>query len=225
MHDDVVLCVPEVNGDALPQRTAPQIIANPNCSTIQLVVALKPLEQKFGLETVKVATYQAVSGAGKAARDELLSPPAQPQMFPHPIAYNCLPQIGSFDDDGFCGEEAKIRRETKKIFDQPTLRVSAWTVRVPVVNAHCEAVWVTLKKPADKAAVLAALEQMPGLEVAKENNYPTALQASGSDSVYVGRVHRDIDDPDTWMLWVVADNIRKGAALNGLQIAERIFDI
>lgn len=237
MTDNITLCVPEVNGDLLPKKSTPQIIANPNCSTIQLVMALKPLDDQFGISDVKVSTYQAVSGAGKAAQSELLdqvsahgsSNPPKPQIFPHPIAFNCLPQIGSFNEQGFCGEETKIIRETKKILRRPDLKVSAWTVRVPALNSHSESTWITLKKPAKKADVISALKAMPGVVVvddaANPSQYPTALTTSGQDPVYVGRIHEDLDSPGTWMLWIVSDNIRKGAALNGIQIAERIFDI
>jgi aspartate-semialdehyde dehydrogenase len=228
MSDQILLCVPEVNGDELPKANSPQIIANPNCSTIQLVVALKPLCDRFGVSRVNVATYQAVSGAGKAAREELLEQSrggvSSPKVFSQPIAYNCLPQIGSFSADGFCGEETKIMRETKKILNDAELKISAWTVRVPALNSHSEACWITLKTPVSKSDIISALEGAPGLKVMSEpKDYPTALAASGTDDVYVGRIHQDLDSPDTWLMWIVADNIRKGAALNGLQIAERIF--
>jgi aspartate-semialdehyde dehydrogenase len=237
MHADYPLVVPEVNSHTLPKRQNPTIIANPNCSTIQLVVALQALK-KFGLKEVRVASYQAVSGAGKAGREELLQQTAEfqrsgavtsaPQTFAHKIAFNCIPHIGSFNDSGFCSEEVKIMRETKKILELPQLRVSAFTVRIPALNAHSEAVWVTLADQVSLADMQAALSSMPGLVFQPQNpseNYPTALEASGQYPVYVGRLHQDADDPHTWLMWVVADNILKGAALNGLQIAEQIFDI
>jgi len=231
------LVVPEVNGDLLPKPGAAQLIANPNCSTIQLVVALKPLMQDFGLESVHVASYQAVSGAGREGQEELKGQlrawavneahPA-PQTFPHEIAFNCIPQIGSFQASGFCSEEIKIMKETKKILRNPDVRVSAFTVRVPALNAHSEAVWVRLKKSATREQVLASLKSQTGLVIEDDPSksvYPLALKWSAKDPVAVGRIHQDLDDPQTWILWIVADNLRKGAALNGLQIAERIFDI
>ncbi len=226
MDENTILCVPEVNGDILPNKNNPQIIANPNCSTIQLVMALKPLDDAFRVSEVRVSTYQAVSGAGKPAEAELKSqienPNHEPKYFPQAIAFNCIPQIGSIDDEGFCTEESKIMRETKKILRRPDLKISAWTVRVPVINGHSEAAWVTLERPAKKSEITTVLNKMPGVEVIE---YPTALSSSGRDPVFIGRIHQDLDFPKTWMMWIVADNIRKGAALNGIQIAERIFDI
>ncbi|MGZ3723517.1 MAG: aspartate-semialdehyde dehydrogenase [Bdellovibrionales bacterium] len=236
MDPNTVLVVPEVNGHVLT-KNKPAVIANPNCSTIQLVVALAPLRKDFGLESVHVATYQAVSGAGKAGQEELggqLKSWAagvahqSPQTFPHPIAMNCIPQIGSFQDNGFCTEELKIMRETKKILGDTSFRVSAFTVRVPAWNAHSEAVWVRLKKSVSREQFLKSLHSQEGLIVEdnpKDAVYPLALAWSEKDPVAVGRIHQDLDDPQTWMLWVVSDNLRKGAALNGIQIAERIFDI
>jgi aspartate-semialdehyde dehydrogenase len=232
------LVVPEVNADRLPKAGTPALIANPNCSTIQLVVALKPLLKDFGLESVHVATYQAVSGAGRPGQEELQAqlnawaggrktPP--PQTFPHPIALNCIPQIGSFQDTGFCTEEIKIMRESKKILGETDVRISAFTVRVPVWNAHSEVAWVRLKKSGvRREQLLASLRAQAGLVVREEeegSGFPTAADHSASDPVAVGRVHQDLDDPQTWLMWIVADNLRKGAALNGIQIAERIFDI
>jgi aspartate-semialdehyde dehydrogenase len=234
---DKLLVVPEVNGYLLSSLNGPAIIANPNCSTIQLVVALKPLALAFGLESVRVASYQAVSGAGKVAKEELRTQvqawladeklPA-PQAFPHSIAFNCIPQIGSIGTDGFSSEENKIIFETKKILDLPSIAVSAFTVRVPVWNSHSEAVWVTLQKDVTETELRGALLDGPGLVIQDDPSrsvYPTVREVDGQDPVYVGRIHKDRDFPKTWMLWVVADNIRKGAALNGLQIAEHIFDI
>ncbi len=235
LDPEVPLIVPEVNGELCPKRAKPSIIANPNCSTIQLVVALQPLAKAFGLESVHVASYQAVSGAGKPARDELLQhtkevlngkSPESSEYFAHPMAFNCVPQIGSLDDKGFSSEENKIIKESKKILGLPDLRVSAFTVRVPVINAHSEAVWVRLKKIVQKEELLKALAQQQGLVLSETpENYPIPTEASGKNPVFVGRIHQDLDDPYTWIMWVVADNLRKGAALNGLQIAEGIFDI
>lgn len=236
MDERYPLVVPEVNGDLLRRAGPATIVANPNCSTIQLVVALNPLLKDFGIESVKVASYQAVSGAGQAAYDELLSQvknydgksELQAQNFPHPIAFNCIPQIGSFGDHGFSSEEVKIMKETRKILRAQDIRVSAFTVRVPVLNGHAEAVWVTLKKEIDRDTFVASLEKGEGIilqDDVKKSVYPQQRLASGQDPVYVGRIHQDLDEPKTWLMWVVADNIRKGAALNGIQIAERIFDI
>lgn len=233
MKNDFPLIVPEVNGHLIPKRDRPTIIANPNCSTIQLVVALKPLD-KLGLKEVRVASYQSVSGAGKEGRKELLtqiekgadSEEGKPKTFPHPIAFNVIPQIGSFNAEGFCSEEVKIIKETKKIMERPDLKVSAFTVRVPSLNSHSEAVWVTFEHEVERAQIVKAFQSAEGLVFDEQNSpssYPTSISASGTDPVYVGRLHRDYDDPKTWIMWVVADNILKGAALNGLQIAEKIF--
>jgi len=236
MDEGIHLVVPEVNGDLLESAKSPQIIANPNCSTIQLVVALDPLLKKFGIESVHVASYQAASGAGLPAHDELLeqsvnykkTPKPQAQNFVHPLVFNCIPQIGSFNDQGFTSEEMKVMKETRKILRSPQLRVSAFTVRVPVLNAHAEAVWVRTTKTASRAEILQAWKECPGLVIQddpKTATYPMQKDASGQDPVFVGRLHQDLDDPQTWLMWIVADNIRKGAALNGIQIADRIFDI
>ena len=233
MHAEHVLGVPEVNGHLLPRRGTPALIANPNCSTIQLVLALNPLHKDFGLESVHVATYQAVSGAGKAGQEDLKSEleawsagrtPPSPQTFPHSIAMNAIPQVGSFNAEGFCSEEMKIMKETHKILGDSSFRVSAFTVRVPVWNTHSEAVWVRLKKNVDRQAVLSSLSRQKGLKIVAEG-YDTAIHLSGKDETSVGRIHRDLSDPQTWLMWVVSDNLRKGAALNGIQIAERIFDL
>lgn len=233
MNDQCHLVVPEINLHQV-DKTKPQIIANPNCTTIQLVMALKPLQDQFGLESVQVSSYQAVSGAGAPGYEELLSqtqdyknPNLKPKTFPHPILFNAIPQIGSFNDDGFSSEEVKVMVETKKILSQPDLQVSAFTVRVPVLNAHSESVWVTFKKETTREDVVRALEKFPGIKVIdqpKKSEYPLARNASGQDEVFVGRIHRDPGHPRRWMMWVVADNLKKGAALNGIQIAEGIFD-
>ncbi|MFV8256498.1 aspartate-semialdehyde dehydrogenase [Bdellovibrio bacteriovorus] len=232
MDPNTVLIVPEVNGDLVNKDSKPQIIANPNCSTIQLVVALKPLLEKFGLEEVRVSTYQAVSGAGQGGHDELIEQtsnhpkPTDPKTFPHTILFNCIPQIGSFNDEGYCSEEVKIMKETRKILGQKDLKVSAFTVRIPALNAHSESVWVTLNKSVSRDEVMAALSGQEGIVVQdepKKSVYPLARDVSGKDPVYVGRVHRDPENPKMWLMWVVSDNIRKGAALNGIQIAEKIF--
>ncbi len=235
MDPSIHLVVPEVNGNLVPPGSKPQIIANPNCSTIQLVVALKPLADKFGLSEVRVSSYQAVSGAGLDGYKELLghtdnhtNASHTAKTFPHQILFNCIPQIGSFDDQGYCSEEVKIMKETRKILAQPELKVSAFTVRVPALNSHSESVWFTLKTETTQNAIVEALKNFDGILVQdepKKSIYPTPKDVSGKDPVYVGRIHRDPEDKKLWLMWVVSDNIRKGAALNGIQIAERIFDI
>ncbi|MEK6772497.1 MAG: aspartate-semialdehyde dehydrogenase [Bdellovibrionota bacterium] len=235
MKKDIELLVPEVNGERVGSHSKPQIIANPNCSTIQLVMALKPLMDDFGIEDVKVSTYQAVSGAGQPGHDELFKQMDNhkngnpvPEVFPHPILFNVIPQIGAFNEQGYCSEEVKIMSETRKILQEPGLKISAFTVRVPALNSHSETVWVTLKKDIKKDSFVASLRQFPGLVVLDDPDpsiYPTPRDVSGKDPVYVGRIHRDLDDPRLWLMWIVSDNLKKGAALNGLQIAERIFDI
>lgn len=231
MHPQTLLIVPEVNGHLLDQLTTPQIIANPNCSTIQLVVTLKPLHEKFGISAVKVSSYQAVSGAGQLGHDELCSqvsgieqnPNPRPVTFAQQIAFNCIPEIGSFDSLGYTSEEMKIINETRKIMGAPHIRISAFTVRVPVLNAHAESAWVTLDKEISREEMIEALTLGQGLQVQSDaGNYHTQIQVSGKDPVYVGRIHQDLDDKKTWLMWIVSDNIRKGAALNGIQIAERI---
>lgn len=233
MDPDTLLVVPEVNGDLLDAAAGkPQIIANPNCSTIQLVVALKPLHEKFKVTNVRVSSYQAVSGAGQAGYDELLgqvkdyekNPNPAPKTFAQSIAFNCVPEIGSFGENGFTSEEMKIMKETKKIMRAPDMKVSAFTVRVPVLNSHAETAWVTFDQEVSREQVLKTLEAGEGLAIeGAANKYATQKSVSGQDPVYVGRIHQDLDNPKTWMMWIVSDNIRKGAALNGLQIAERIY--
>lgn len=230
MDPNTHLVVPEVNGDLVAGSDKAQIIANPNCSTIQLVVALKPLANKFGLKEVRVSSYQAVSGAGAPAYDELINqvqdyqnPSPQPQNFPHPILFNVIPQIGSFNDEGYSSEEMKVMKETKKILRMEQLKVSAFTVRVPVLNAHSETVWVELEKEISKEQFVAAMSDFPGLVIQddpQKSVYPMPRDVSGKDPVYVGRIHRDLENKKLWLMWVVSDNIRKGAALNGVQIAE-----
>lgn len=229
MNPEIHLVVPEVNGHLLNSQSRPQVIANPNCSTIQLVVALKPLQEKFGLKDVTVATYQAVSGAGLPGYDELLQQTQNFQnidqdvkAFPKQILFNCIPQIGSFGEDGFSTEESKIMDESRKILNQPDLVVSAFTVRIPALNSHSEAVWVTLNKATTKQEFIQVMSSAPGLLV-MDQEYPTPLEVSGEDPVFVGRIHQDRHNPNRWLMWVVSDNLKKGAALNGLQIANLIY--
>jgi aspartate-semialdehyde dehydrogenase len=236
MNPEIHLVVPEINGDLLPKPGSPAVIANPNCSTIQLVMALQPLHIKYGLKAVRVSSYQSVSGAGRDGVEELFNSTrvaleaeeAKPKIFPAPIAFNCIPQIGGFNDLGFCTEEMKIMKETNKIL-RTEIPVSAFTVRVPTLNGHAETAWVTLNKTVEsREEIESTLAAFDGVEVIKLNQspaYPTQKMASGTDPVYVGRVHRDLHDANTWMMWIVSDNLKKGAALNGIQIAERIFDL
>ena len=238
MNPEIGLIVPEINGDLLPPRNKPSIIANPNCSTIQLVMTLNPLARAFGLESVRVASYQSVSGAGRDGLEDLFRSTSvalegdeveSSPVFPKPIAFNCVPQIGAFGPEGFCSEEMKIMKETRKILRMDDLRVSAFTVRVPTINSHAEAAWVTLKTRVERPEQIEdCLASAEGLAVTRGQGtglYPTQNEASGTDPVYVGRIHRDLHDPQTWLMWIVSDNLRKGAALNGIQIAERTFDI
>lgn len=230
MDTDVPLVVPEVNAHALthvPRR----IIANPNCSTIQLVVALHPIHRAAGLTRVVVSTFQAVSGAGQKALVELDVQLASwsagrdepsPTVFPHPIAFNCIPQIGAFDASGYSVEEQKVMNETRRILGLPQLRISATTVRVPVRTGHSEAVNVELERPLRRADAIALLKQSPGIEVIDDPEkgcYPLARHAAGKDAVFVGRIREDRSVPHGLELWIVADNLRKGAALNAVQIA------
>ncbi len=235
MNPEVNLVVPEVNGDLLTKDN-PQLIANPNCSTIQMVLALAPLQKAFGLEEVRVSTYQATSGAGIDAQEELKShsihflnnTEVEAKNFPESIAFNNIPQIGEIEADGFTTEERKMILETNKILRDEKLRVSAFCVRTPTINGHSESLWATLTKAVDEQQVVDVLTKAPGVEVnlgTKGRDYTSNRACSDRDPVYIGRIHRDFYDPKTWLMWVSADNIRKGAALNGLQIAERIFDI
>ncbi len=233
---DHLLAVPEVNGNLLPKKgDKATIIANPNCTTIQLVVALNALK-KFEMESVQVASYQAVSGAGREAKEELLLHTKQllegasrtdlkVQYQPKVLAMDCFPQIGSFNEQGLCTEEHKVRTETKKILGMKDLKVSIMTVRVGSLNSHGEAVWVRLKKQVSENEIREALSQQEGLVLQSGQQYITPAEASGRNEVFVGRLHQDPEDAHVWQMWVVADNLLKGAALNGLQIAQRIFDI
>jgi aspartate-semialdehyde dehydrogenase len=233
--DDVPLIVPEVNLHALDGYRARGIIANPNCSTIQLVVALKPIYDAVGIERINVATYQAVSGAGRKAVEELaeqsialMSGRAAPaaRVVPKRIAFNCVPQIDRFEDNGYTREEMKIVWETRKILEDPNIRVSATAVRVPVFYGHSEAVSIETGTKITVAEVRALLERAPGVEVLDERRaagYPTAAtEAANRDTVYVGRISEDLSAERGLNLWVVADNVRKGAATNSVQIAEAL---
>jgi aspartate-semialdehyde dehydrogenase len=226
MDDAVPLIVPEVNAADLADAS-PRIIANPNCSTIQLVVALRPLRDRWGLKRIFVSTYQAVSGAGQKGLDqydaELRDEENGEAAFPHRITDNVLPQIGSFLDSGYSVEERKMVDESRKIFGLPDLPVAVTCVRVPVRNAHSEAVHVELEQDYDLAELRGVLAASPGvvlLDDAQGNVYPQAYDASGSDSVFVGRLRRDEALVNGLAMWIVSDNVRKGAATNAVQIAE-----
>ncbi|GMR04140.1 MAG: aspartate-semialdehyde dehydrogenase [Thermodesulfobacteriota bacterium] len=231
MDPDVPLVVPEVNPEAIALYKNKNIIANPNCSTIQLVVALKPIHDRFTIKRVVVSTYQSVSGAGREAMDELSDQvrglfsmkPVKQKLFPHQIAFNCLPHIDSFLDDGYTREEMKMVEETKKILGDDSVKVTATTVRVPVFIGHSEAVNIETEKEISPEEVRELLENSPGVEVADDpanNIYPTSVDASERDEVFVGRIRRDSTVDNGINIWVVSDNLRKGAALNAVQIAE-----
>lgn len=228
MDPDVPLVVPEVNPEAISDYRKKGIIANPNCSTIQAMVPLKPLADAFGLRRVVYTTFQAVSGAGMKGFCDLENGlrGEAPQKFPHPIAGNCLPHIDSFTENGYTKEELKMVNETRKILGLPELRVTATTVRVPVFHSHSEAINVEFEKPFELDEVRRLWENMPGLIVRDDpanNVYPLARDAEDTDPVYVGRLRRDFSVDNGINFWCVADNIRKGAATNAVQIAEELI--
>jgi aspartate-semialdehyde dehydrogenase len=230
MEPDVPLVVPEVNPEAIALYQKRGIIANPNCSTIQMVVALKPLHDIARIKRVVVATYQSVSGAGRAAMDELFSQtraiyvndPVKPEQLTKQIAFNVIPHIDVFMDGGDTKEEWKMAVETRKILD-PDIAVTATCVRVPVFIGHAEAVNIEFERPISEARARAALHDMPGIVVLDDRTdggYVTPAESAGEDAVYVSRIRRDPTVPHGLNLWVVSDNLRKGAALNAVQIAE-----
>jgi aspartate-semialdehyde dehydrogenase len=230
--DDVPLVVPEVNPSAISAYRERGIIANPNCSTIQMVVALKPIYDAAGIERINVATYQAVSGAGRSALEELVRQttlllngrPLEVADGAKQIAFNAVPHIDAFQENRYTKEEMKLVWETQKILDDDTIRVNATAVRIPAFYGHSEAVNVETREPISASEVRELLSRAPGVEVldgTATGEYPTAVtESSGADPVYVGRIRDDISHPKGINLWVVADNIRKGAALNSVQIAE-----
>ncbi|MVF20206.1 aspartate-semialdehyde dehydrogenase [Methylocaldum sp. BRCS4] len=229
---DIPLVVPEVNPEAIGQYKTRGIIANPNCSTIQMLVALKPIYDAVGIERINVCTYQAVSGTGKKAIEELgkqtalllNGKPINPEVYPKQIAFNAIPQIDVFMDNGYTKEEMKMVWETRKIMGDDSIRVNPTTVRVPVFYGHSEAVHIETREKITAAHARELLSRAPGVAVIDEHKpggYPTAVtDAAGHDAVYVGRIREDISHPRGLDLWVVADNVRKGAALNSVQIAE-----
>jgi aspartate-semialdehyde dehydrogenase len=231
--DDVPLVVSEVNPAAVKDRPR-GIIANPNCSTMQMLVALAPLHRKAGIERINVATYQSVSGTGRRALEELGKQTAsllnfqaaEPEVYPVQIAFNVIPHGGDFLDNGYTSEEMKLVWETHKILGDDSIRVNATVVRVPVFYGHSEAVNIETRDKLSAADARALLESAPGIEVVDEpvgGGYPTPVtHASGTDPVYVGRIREDFSHPRALNLWIVSDNIRKGAALNAVQIAELV---
>jgi len=227
---DIPLVIPEVNPEAIADFRNRNIIANPNCSTIQMLVALKPIYDAYGISRINVATYQSVSGSGKQAIEELASQcakllqglPVEPKAYPKQIAFNALPQIDKFMDNGYTKEEMKMVWETQKIFGDDNIVVNPTAVRVPVFHGHSEAVHLETLQPVDAEDVKAVLRGAVGVELFEsDEEYPTVVtDAAGTDPVYVGRVRKDISHDNGINLWVVSDNIRKGAALNSIQIAE-----
>ena len=234
-QDDIPLVVAEVNPEALAQCRTHGIIANPNCSTIQMVVALKPIHDAVGITRINVATYQSVSGAGKDAMDELWNQTkgmyvrgaeVEPSKFPKQIAFNVIPHIDKFVEGGYTGEEMKLVNEVRKILELPELAVSPTTVRVPVFTAHSISVNAETERRVSAAQARAAFERFPGLRVVDDpahNRYPMPVLAEGQDDCMVGRIREDIGYPNAINFWVVGDQLRKGAALNGIQIAELLI--
>jgi aspartate-semialdehyde dehydrogenase len=218
------LIVPEVNAEALTKED--KIIANPNCSTIQMVLALNPLHKKYGIKRIVVSTYQSVTGTGKAAVDQLMEERAGVEgkkVYPHPIDMNVLPHIDVFLDNGYTKEEMKMVNETKKILGTDKIGITSTTVRVPVMGGHSEAVNVEFEKDFDVEEVKNIISKTEGVileDDVKNNRYPMPILSKGRDEVFVGRIRRDESQPNTLNMWIVADNLRKGAATNAVQIAE-----
>jgi aspartate-semialdehyde dehydrogenase len=226
MEADVPLVVPEVNGEDIFKNKG--IISSPNCSTIQAMVALSPLHKAFNIKRVIYSTYQSVAGAGVAGIEDLRRTikGEPPQCFPLPIAGNVIPRIDVFGADGYTGEEEKMIEETRKILHAPDMKITATTVRVPVEIGHSESVNLTFEKPYELAEVRKILENAPGIVVQDDpanEVYPTPRQIAGTDQVYVGRIRRDFSAENSLNLWIVADNVRKGAATNAVQIAEKLI--
>jgi aspartate-semialdehyde dehydrogenase len=234
-EEDIPLVVPEVNPEAIAGYTSRNIIANPNCSTIQMLVALKPIHDKVGITRINVATYQAVSGTGKPAIEELAGQTAallngqgiECKVYPKQIAFNALPHIDEFQDNGYTREEMKMVWETHKILGDETIGVNPTCVRIPVFYFHSEAVHIETRKPITEAEVRELMQSAPGvtlLDERKDGGYPTAVtESAGRDDVFVGRIRKDISHPNGMNLWIVGDNVRKGAALNSIQIAELLI--
>jgi aspartate-semialdehyde dehydrogenase len=234
MEPDVPLVVPEVNEEKIREHKG--IIANPNCSTIQMVVALAPLHRRFKIKRIVVSTYQSVSGTGREAVDELWEETRSiiegkqitPKVYPYQIAFNLLPHIDIFYPDGFSKEEMKMLNETRKILDDQSIKVCATTVRVPVFRAHSESVNIETELPITPEEVREILSKSPGVVVVdnpEERLYPMPIMAEGRDEVFVGRIRKDESVENGIVMWVVSDNIRKGAALNAVQIAESLVKL
>ncbi|NQV51583.1 MAG: aspartate-semialdehyde dehydrogenase [Flavobacteriales bacterium] len=229
MDPDIKLVVPEINGDKLTK--ADRIIANPNCSTIQMVLALRDIHRTYGIERLVISTYQSVSGTGADAIAQLEGERngSKPKMvYPYPIDMNCLPHGGDFDEDGNTTEELKLIHETRKILDDESIQVTATVVRVPVKGGHSESVNIETKKPFELLDVRSMLARTPGVKVQdmpETNTYPMPLYAEGKDEVFVGRIRRDTSRPNAMNMWIVSDNLRKGAATNAVQIAEVVKDL
>jgi len=233
--DDKPLIVPEVNAHAIAKYKDTNIIANPNCSTIQMLVALKPLHDAFGITRVNVCTYQAVSGTGKEAIEELSTQtarllnglPIEPSVYPKQIAFNAIPHIDDFQDNGYTKEEMKMVWETHKIMEDASIAVNPTCVRIPVFFGHSESLHIETTRPVSADQARELLAKAPGVVVMDERRsggYPTAVtESAGSDAVYVGRIRQDISTENGLNLWVVSDNVRKGAALNSVQIAESLI--
>tara|TARA_R110001599_G_scaffold353870_1_gene601266 strand:- start:51646 stop:52671 length:1026 start_codon:yes stop_codon:yes gene_type:complete len=233
--EDIPLVVPEVNAEALADYGRRNIIANPNCSTIQMLVALKPIYDAVGIERINVATYQAVSGSGKEAIEELAGQTArllngqeiECEVYPRQIAFNAIPQIDVFQDNGYTREEMKMVWETRKIFGDHSIQINPTCVRIPVFFGHSEAVHIETVDKITAEQARALLEQAPGIVVVDQHvdgGYPTpVVEAAGKDAVFVGRIREDISHPRGLDMWIVADNVRKGAALNSVQIAETLI--
>jgi aspartate-semialdehyde dehydrogenase len=229
MDADKKLIVPEINGDTLTLED--KIIANPNCSTIQMVLALLPIHQNFGIDRVVVSTYQSVSGTGVAAIDQMQGERENRKVemiYPYPIDMNCIPHGGDFQEDGYTTEEQKLVDETKKILGDDAIKATATVVRVPVRDGHSEAVNVETRKPFELQDLRRLLSETPGIklqDLPDTNTYPMPLYAEGKDDVFVGRIRRDSTRENAFNMWVVSDNLRKGAATNAVQIAEIIKDL
>ncbi len=227
----VPLVIPEVNPQDLARHTG--IIANPNCSTIQMVVALAPIHRAFGIRRIIVSTYQAASGAGRAASEALLAetsahlshkPLPPTQALPQPLAFNVFPHIGPFQELGYTSEEWKMVKETQKVLHDSQIAITATAVRVPVMDGHSESLYFETAKPATIEKLKALLKQSPGVAFIEEPHYPMPRDAAGRDEVFVGRLRRDPTVPNAFACWVVSDNLRKGAALNAVQIAECLLE-
>lgn len=232
--DDIPLVVPEVNPHCVADYRERNIIANPNCSTIQMVVALKPIHDAVGISRINVATYQAVSGAGSSGVKELAGQtasllngkPIDTEVMPAQIAFNAIPQIDKFQDNGYTKEEMKMVWETRKILQDDAILVNPTCVRIPVFFGHSEAVHIETRQPLTVETAADLLREAPGVTLLEDRLYPTAVEhAAGTDAVFVGRLRQDLSHPNGLNLWVVSDNVRKGAALNSVQIAENLIEI